>query len=307
MTSEDSDGSSDPQNSYVKDEPVTSNEPRVREEPIVAAENYVENDQSGRSFLDEIQSERTSSASLADSLSEEGSREALSGGKSYEMKENYQDVDYEDFAKEIGHYYAKLDSSEKWYLETQMKRNRWPARKSLEDVSMSSNNDSQHHDLRESNVQHAEVPNAWSERPDFASSPDVPSALFQVGGVNNSPNFPSTDSKIPLHQNGSGRSIGFPGLVEKGGKKWLVVDARKIFVRADQAAPVSMRLDSVSQDTRELDVPSHGESTSAPEVFFMHKTSTSVTLGHCFYTYVSMPKGMVAPERVEASFVPIAK
>ena len=180
MTQESSNEPSDLRDSYVKDEPVTSNEPQVSEEPIVAAENYVENDQNSRSSLGEILSERASSASLTDSLSEEDSSEALCGGKSHRIKENYQDVDYEDFAKEIGHYYNKLDSSEKWYLETQMKRNRWSARKSLEDVSTSSDNGSQHHDLRESNVQHAEVPSAWSERPDFASSPTVSSALFQV-------------------------------------------------------------------------------------------------------------------------------
>lgn len=43
--------------------------------------------------------ERASSASLTDSLSEEDSSEALCGGKSHEIKENYQDVDYEDFAR----------------------------------------------------------------------------------------------------------------------------------------------------------------------------------------------------------------
>lgn len=263
--------------------------PRSQEEPIVAAENYVENDQSSRGFLDEIQSERASPASLTDSVSEG-------------LGENSSVRD--DLEKDFNSSSEQSDIS---FLN-----GRFGQQNEFEGGSLMPNSsdrmepyhyDSRHHELREINVQHAEVPSAWSERPDFASSPTVSSALFQVGGINNSPNFPLTDSKMPLKQNGAGHSNGFPRLVEKGGKKWLVVDARKIFVRADQA-PASMQLAGVSQDTKELDVPSHGESTSASEVFFMHETSTSITLGHCFYTYIPMPKGMVAPERVEALFVP---
>ena len=48
----------------------------------------------------------------------------LCGETNHEMKEGCPNFDYKGFAKEIGHSYTKLDSSEKWFLGTQAKQDR---------------------------------------------------------------------------------------------------------------------------------------------------------------------------------------
>ena len=92
-----------------------------------------------------------------------------------------------------------------------------------------------------------------------------------------------------------------PSVIEVEGKRFACVGREMCAVlNAD------VQLGDVSSDMKDLSVPSYGKSTSRPKFSFIWRTPTSITFGCCFNIYVSIPKGMVVPERV-ALFVPSVK
>ena len=138
------------------------------------------------------------------------------------------------------------------------------------------------------------VPSDWSDRPDFASSPVVSSALFlQAGGMGNAVMNPSLSMK-----NREEGLVGISSVIENNGKKFMLVDARKIFVLND--ATTGGELGNASADAKELIVPSAGGNARSPEKgFFLSVEPTRVVFGRFYHSYVSLPEGMVAPKRVD--------
>ena len=85
---------------------------------------------------------------------------------------------------------------------------------------------------------------------------------------------------------------------------YVLVEARKKFVRCGKDL-VNMRLDNnIPSGTRELEVRSEKSTASGRENIFMLKTPTSFALGRWYYMMISLPKGMVAPDWVERIYIP---
>ena len=94
------------------------------------------------------------------------------------------------------------------------------------------------------------------------------------------------------------KSEKWPFAFSYGGKRWAVVYARKAFVR-EGGTSTDRQLGG-----HEL-VPSFSLRSPEKGACSIYEDETNMILKRCSYTYVSLPDRMVAPEKVECSFVPI--